>query len=255
MTIIVGTTTPDGVILASDSRMTRKTDESYRIISDSSQKVFEVGGYGVATAGIAFISDDTIAGLMDQFLALLDDEGRKTVDTLADALGKFFHRRFMAWVEEWDDEEDGFPLLFFVAGYDDDGIGHIREVLIPGAERGEQSSDTTFPETIRGGQTDVIDRLLHGVDWDKAAIAKGTIPDEIVESLQSVAYRELAPITVQDAIDYASFLIRTTVDMQRFSDGTLGAPGLVPGCGGPLQILVVERSGARWAAKPELHVS
>jgi hypothetical protein len=47
MTIIVGITTPDGIILASDSRMTRSLDDGYRILSDSSQKVFEDGGYGV----------------------------------------------------------------------------------------------------------------------------------------------------------------------------------------------------------------
>ena len=38
MTIIVGITTPDGVILASDSRLTRSFGESHRIVSDSAQK-------------------------------------------------------------------------------------------------------------------------------------------------------------------------------------------------------------------------
>ena len=260
MTIIVGITTPDGVILASDSRTTTQASEAgYRIVSDRAQKVFEVGGYGVATAGIAFIGDDTIAGLMDQFLARLKDDDRKTVDTFADALGTFFHGRFTAWFESegetFDVTTSGFPLLFFVAGYDEKGIGHIREVLIPGPERGDESPDTTMPETIRGGQTDVIDRLLHGVDWDKAAIPKDALSDEVNQRLQLVAYNELAPITIQDGVDYASFLIRTTIDMQRFSDGTIGSPGLVPGCGGPLQILVVERSRTVWATKPELRVA
>jgi hypothetical protein len=258
MTIIVGITTPDGIILASDSRMTRETEDGHRILSESSQKVFEVSGYGVAMAGIAFIADHTIAGLMDQFLAQVTEDDRKTVDTFADALGAFFDRRFAAWFEEagesFDVAESGYPLMFFVAGYDDEGIGHIRHVLIPGPERGEESPDTTLPETIRGGQTDVIDRLLHGVDWDKAAIPKAAISDEVRDRLQSVGYNELAPITVQDGIDYASFLIRTTIDMQRFSDGTIGDPGLVPGCGGPLQILVVEQGRTRWAAKLELRV-
>jgi hypothetical protein len=256
VTIIVGITTPDGIILASDSRMTREIGDSYRILSDSSQKIFDVGGYGVAMAGLAFIADDTIAGLMDQFLAQLDDNDRKSVDTLADALGAFFDERFAAWFEAagvtYDVEQSGYQLLFFVAGYDDDGVGHIRQVLIPGPERGEESPDTTMPETIRGGQTDVIDRLLNGVDWDKAAIPKDALSDAVNKRLQSVAYNELAPITVQDGIDYASFLIRTTIDMQRFSDGTIGDPGLIPACGGPLQILVVERGRTVLVAVPEL---
>jgi hypothetical protein len=91
--------------------------------------------------------------------------------------------------------------------------------------------------------------------WEKAAIPKDAISDDVRDRLQSVAYKELEPITVQDGIDYASFLIRTTSDMQRFSDGTIGDPGLVPGCGGPLQVLVVEQSRTRWAAKLELRVT
>ena len=189
----------------------------------------------------------------------LGDDDKRSVDAFADALGAFFDARFKAWLkaedEAWDTAGRGFPLLFFVAGYDGEGIGHIREVLIPGPERGEQSPDTTLPDTIRGGQTDVIDRLLNGIDWDKAALLKDEISDEIAERLQSLTYRDLAPITVQDGIDYSSFLIRTTIDMQRFSDGTLGAPGLIPGCGGPLQILVVERSRTVWVAKPELRAA
>jgi hypothetical protein len=96
---------------------------------------------------------------------------------------------------------------------------------------------------------------LHGVDWDNAAIPKGEISEEVVERLQGLAYNDLAPVTVQDGIDYASFLIRTTIDMERFSDGTIAAPGQVPICGGPLQVLVVERSGTVWATKPELRVA
>src|SRR3954452_21774158 len=136
MTVVVGITTPDGIILASDSRMTRVAGDGYRILIDSSQKVFEVGGYGVAMAGLAFIADHTIAGLMDQFLAQVTDDDRKTVDTFAHALGAFFDRRFAAWFEDagetYDVAERGFQILFFVAGYDDKGIGHIRQILIPG---------------------------------------------------------------------------------------------------------------------------
>ena len=260
MTIIVGIATrPDGIILASDSRMTRSLDDGYRILSDSSQKVFEDGGYGVAMAGIAFIADHTIAGLMDQFLAQATTDDRKTVDTFADALGAFFHRRFEAWFESagetYDVEKSGFQLLFFVAGYDDKGIGHIRQVLIPGPESGDESPDTTMPETIRGGQTDVIDRLLLGVDWDKAAIPKDAISDEANERLRwsHTTSWSRSPCKTESTMHHFSSARRSTCS--DFSDGTIGDPGLVPGCGGPLQVLVVEQSRTRWAARLELRVS
>ncbi len=149
--------------------------------------------------------------------------------------------------------------MFLVAGYDADGIGHIHEVLIPGPERGDYSPNTTERGTIWRGQTDVITRMLKGVDRARLFPTIEELSDEvrklIDDGFSALEYVHLVPITVQDGIDYASFLIRTTIDMQRFSDGTLGTPGEVPGCGGPLQILVVERSETRWAAKPELRVA
>ena len=89
MTVLVGITTPDGVVLASDSRTTRSDEDAHRIISDSAQKVFEIGRFGVATSGLAFVAGNTIAGLMDQFLAQLGDQDANEVDTFTDALGGF----------------------------------------------------------------------------------------------------------------------------------------------------------------------
>ena len=124
---------------------------------------------------------------------------------------------------------------------------HIREVLIPGPEVGDFQIDTTTGGTMWRGQTDVVSRLLNGVDW--AGLDTGDpLPDDLTERLQKLAYVPLEPITVEDAVDYATFLVRTTIDMQRFSDGTVAHPGLVPGCGGPIHSLVVERSFVRWAS-------
>jgi Proteasome subunit len=263
MTVIVGITTPDGVVLASDSRTTQSEEGAHRILSDSAQKVFEIGRFGVATSGLAFIGGNTIAGLMDQFVAQLGDQAAEEVNAFTDALGEFFTSRFTAWWgedgETWDTEELGFPLIFLIAGYDAQGIGHIHRVLIPGPGRAEYSPNTTERGAVWEGQTDVINRLLKGVDWSQLHLPEEELSEEaieqIVDDLGSLQYKTLFPVTVQDAVDYSSFLIRTTIDMQRFSDGTLGDPGLVPGCGGPVQILVVERSRTVWAAKPELRVT
>jgi hypothetical protein len=92
--------------------------------------------------------------------------------------------------------------------------------------------------------------MLKGVDWAGIALSGDLLDDEIAARLDGLEYVPLYPITVQDALDYADFLVRTTIDMQRFSDGTLALPGLVPGCGGPVQLLIVERDGTSWAQAP-----
>jgi hypothetical protein len=264
VTIIVGITTPDGVVLASDSRTTQSHEGGHRILSDSAQKVFEIRErFGVATTGLAFIGGNTIAGLMDQFLAQLGDQDAEEVDAFTHALGEFFDQRFTAQAEaegvRWDTDEAGFPLSFLVAGYDAEGIGHIREVLIPGPEPGAGSADTVEHGTIWRGQTDVITRMLKGVDRARLVLPIDELSEEALHAIDdgfnALEYIHLFPITVQDATDYASFLIRTTIDMQRFSDGTAGAPGEVPGCGGPIQILVVEPSRTVWATNRELRVA
>jgi hypothetical protein len=254
VTIIVGIATPDGIVLGSDSRTTRSDGERHRILSDSAQKVFAVGRFGVATSGLAFIGNDTIAGVMDRFLAHLPDGSAPSVDAFADSLGAFFDARFSEWLESmdetWDPDKHGPAVQFLVAGYDDEGVGHIHEVMIPGPERGAFSPDTIGGGTMWRGQTDVIVRLIKGIDWGEYAMSELDLPDDVKDVLGGFEYDPLEPITVQDALDYASFLVQTTIDMQRFSDGTYANPGLVPGCGGPQQLLVVDRNGAKWAQPP-----
>jgi Proteasome subunit len=101
MTIIVGVASPDGVVLASDSRTTSTEGDRYRIRSDTAQKVFAVDRrFGVATCGIAFIGADTIAGVMDRFLAQEDVGAERTIDEFVGALRRFFTDRLCKWLAE-----------------------------------------------------------------------------------------------------------------------------------------------------------
>jgi hypothetical protein len=58
------------------------------------------------------------------------------------------------------------------------------------------------------------------------------------------------PITLQDAVDLTHFVIRTTIETQRFTDGTYLSPGSIPGCGGPTQTLAITTGGCRWIERP-----
>jgi len=228
-----------------------------RIASDHSCKVFAVGErYAVATYGWAFIGESTIDGLMTEFIAHAGDEQPEDVDLFAAELGTFFTDRFAAALndagEEWT-EEGLWPLGFLIAGYDSQGVGHLAEVLVPGPEMPSDTRRTTLSGGVMWrGQTDVVRRLIFGVDWDQLGAQGIEVGEKLHEKMLQVHYSLVFPITVQDAVDFASFLIRTTIDMQRFSDGTLGAPGSVPACGGPIQVLAVTRSGVRWVSRNEL---
>jgi 20S proteasome alpha/beta subunit len=140
MTIIVGIASPEGLILASDSRATWVAESNqHRIVSDSVQKVFKVDRFGVASYGALMIGPQTVAGLMDQFEARLQDESAEDASSLADRLGDFFGTRFQELLDEtgdeWKVDERGIALGFLVGGYDSDGVGHLHSVTVPETDR------------------------------------------------------------------------------------------------------------------------
>jgi hypothetical protein len=252
MTIVVAVATPEGLVLGADSRSTYEMEGRHRIASDFTQKVFTVGNMGVATFGIAFIGADTIAGVMDQFAAQQDVESMNVHDFAA-ALGKFFSDRLNSQLakegKEIDVEADGWPLGFLVAGYDDQGVGHIKEINIPNGNPDETVAvETTGGGAMWRGWTDVIGRLIKGIDLLRIEALDLELTEGLLREIRRLEYRPMIPTTIQDGIDYAAFLVRTTIDMQRFSDGTALDPGAIPNCGGPLQLLAIERSGPKWVA-------
>jgi hypothetical protein len=263
MTIVVGVAAPDGMILAGDSRTTLSWDNGrHRIASDSAQKVFALeGGVGVATFGDSFIGYRTIAGLMNDFVAQLPDGVPRTCEDISNALAGFFHDRFMAdstaELLQWAHENpDGDRIGFLVAGYDADGIGRIRQVGIPTANVTDFAPEGEINTATRGvlwrGQTDVIGRLVYGMDVEMFARLGHELPDDSWGQIAGLQYNLLYPIAMQDAVDLATFLIRTTIDMQRFSDGTFGDPANAPSCGGAVRVLAITRGRADWVAEPAL---
>lgn len=144
-----------------------------------------------------------------------------------------------------------------MAGYDSHGIGHLQDVRVPGPDgaalfpSGPATSNTG---TTWRGQVDVINRLLHGFDVEAFEAGKVEVSGDVASALQGLAYKLIPPLAVQDAIDCAAFLIRTTIDMQRFSDGIRTEPDGtgIPGCGGPIRILHVGRNDVKWVSRPLL---
>lgn len=262
MTIVVGVAAPDGLILAADSRMTYTPDGAEgrtRVASDYTQKVFSVcGRFGVACYGAGFVEDKTIAGQMADFEALLGkpkpDLG---LDEFASGLRTFFEDRvrkdLAAAGTPWK-RGDKWRLGFLVAGYDTAGIvGYLRDVRVP--EAGGPWIFPSGPSTSNvgptwRGQDDVLNRLMAGVDSDLLVASGVHVPEDLEEALAGLEYNVMRPITTQDAVDCAVFLIETTIGMQRFHDGTRARPGGVPGCGGPIRILHIARGAVEWISRP-----
>ena len=173
------------------------------------------------------------------------------VEDCAKALSEFFTARFNAAFPGFTPPPGNWPLGFIVAGYDEAGVGHVYEVTILGPKLFERQFGTDQAGSLWRGQRDVVSRLIKGRDVD-ALDASGVVFDSTGQDvLAKLEYILIPPLTLTDAADFASFLVRTTIQMQRFSDGTALQPGLIPGCGGEIQMLAATQSGTRWLQRTD----
>lgn len=263
-TVAVVVKVPEGLVLAADSRTTypNKKDQ-YRIATDNARKVFRLAkNCGCVTWGDAFIEGQNVNSLIQEFKAQKkwDPNSSRDIGQILTSFKKFFRNK------------KGRP-SFIIAGYDSD-----REIKIFEWRPGWKQEKRYFAKVIAGhlwaGQDDVITRLLKGYDGrfdynpilnvlDSALVSKidsiqidtlkHSIQTAIQNELRSLDYIEiLGRMTLQDGIDFALFLIQTTVNFQRFTDGIVKDPGTFPGVGGPIDVAVITPKGFEWIQKKEL---
>jgi hypothetical protein len=109
-----------------------------------------------------------------------------------------------------------------------------------------------------GGNTDVISRLVLGFDPRLGGLPTlAALPQEQLATLrmQLAGLQYNIPfdaLTLQDGIDFALSLVRTTVEMQRFADGTMGQPGQIPSVGGAVDVLVITPAELQWIRKKRI---
>lgn len=254
MTIVVAVACPEGLVLGADSRATVYGESAARVATDYAQKLFAVSErFGAATFGWGFLDGNTVAGMMEEFEA--QTKPARHVGEAVERLKEFFGDRLKRHLEKGLDEPpaEGVDVLgFVVGGYDEQGVGRLRTLYLPsgtvvdGASTAAAECGATWE-----GEIDVLIRLVKG--WDAARIDTSEWPEEQRQALEQSEYlTSFTQMALQDAVDFAAFAIRTTIDMQRFSDGTVGAPGRFPSCGGSAELLAITSRGLQWLQETKL---
>lgn len=272
MTIAVATTAPDGIVLAADSRTILRRDRvGHRVASDHSTKIFTpFPGIGVVTYGTAFVGNATIAGLIERFareMASDNNGGRPNPRDAAELLAEFFGKRIEQEAQAFRRRPPAGVLGFLLAGYDLRGSGQVFDILIPGTDQREPyrelRADAQQQTAVSRGRTRYIRRMIDAWDNQSREYLKtqfGIIENEEKARAVEFEYEEKfgmrlnTPVSLQDALDFATFMVRTTIDMERFTDGYREGRGDVPICGGEVQALIVGRSGAEWVLRPTIKV-
>jgi hypothetical protein len=260
VTLAVTVVCQDGVVVAADSRTTLANDRTLRVASDFTHKVFESGRVAVTTYGEALLLGRGIASHMAEF-AVVEAGNCDHPDPTAQALADFFGERYERQLAVTGDDPPppGVAALgFLVGGYDSAGVGKAFEVTIPDGAVERIATTQNGGGAAWRGQTDVVTRIVRGSDLEllERLAAAHDMAKELHEAmplLEACRYRiPFDSMNLQDGIDFAVLCIRTTIDVQRLTLGTVAmAPEFSwPGVGGPIEIATVTAAaGYRWVQR------
>jgi len=225
MSLIITVYVPEGIVLAGDSRLTlnwtdkTQTGEHHNSIttSDSYTKIFLLADrFGLGVFGEVFVNEINICGLINQFVQENINENT-TIDEIPERLIYFFGEKF------------NYPVThFYLVGYKmEDGISVPHTYSIALAEKSYRRSNFENENIINGanwgGEIEVLSRILltvkmqRGDEWTE--LADNAIPWNFM--------------TLQDAVDFGVYAVRTTIDTMRFQQKEKTV-------GGPIDILVIQ---------------
>lgn len=244
MSFVITVYVPEGIIMASDSRQSvtieRKTSQGDKlapiqaVASDFTYKLFLLRQQ---KAGISSYGETLLGGVqMESHIKRLEEERLKdndTVDKVANKLMTYFGEKFPQA-----------NTTFQIAGFRKEGVVSTPHVYICyiGKNKIDRVNFDVKANRVKfgcswGGETDVISLILRPYQ------VLG--PDDKPNPAPSfpVLWDSL---NLQDAIDFAIYAVRTTIDTIRFQ----ARPKSV---GGEIDVLLLTPEGSEWVQRKQLH--
>lgn len=243
MSLVIVTYVPEGIVMASDSRqfltVEGKTPDGkdFKVEAPASDSVIKTFFLGNQRIGISNFGQDLLIGVpMASYIRKFIEEELTAADdvtTIPKKMVEYFRRSF-------PDANAG----FHVAGYKKEGKISVPYVYYCHVSRNSFERRNIKPDgslaygATWSGQIDVITSIVNPV----------VIKDE--KGVDKVIRAPAAPIiwdamTLQDAIDFSIYAIRTTIDTMRFQ-------ARLKNVGGPIDVLVIAPDEAHWVQKKGL---
>ena len=267
MSIMCCVYVPEGIVMAADSRLTRTkpweaveppvNEGQPKLVvlsnttftsSDNTQKVLLLKkvGVGISFCGNAIIGGATVADYIRRFeidKVIETDTTEEVAKKLAEHYGQTETHFFVCGYDE------DVPYVFDVFGdtakrtniMDTVQVASSAKITADDGDREpEMPSDVGAPENLKdapsGEEFEQPERNLvrYRANWagQKTAITK-------VINNPPVLNADWVTMPLKDAIDFAEFLIDTTIKYERFCDD-------IQTCGGDIDILVITKDEAFW---------
>ena len=180
------------------------------------------------TYGVAVIGQRTAHSYLPEFeLALESAKERLKVEKFSKKLSDFFLER---WKEDMPKGYKGPGMIFLVGGYDEkEAYGKVFVIDIPNRPKPEPRNPDEFGMTW-GGQLQIASRLVQGYDPILPEILRRELSlnrqqmTKLVEAFKKhIEFRiPYNVLPLQDCVDLAIFLIRTTMNAQQLAIGVRG---------------------------------
>lgn len=235
MSLIIAIHVSDGLVMASDSRITYSTTSTTSEgnistevgvhITDTTPKTFvSPNRVGISYCGDSTIKNKPITGFVESFI---EEHKDGDVDEIKDSIIPYFRGL-----------EANLDTTFIIGGYQMiEGLMVQRLFRINTLSNNIEIIETTNQGALWSGVTDILSRAINPVYVKNEDDSYSQIPQF------SILWKYF---TLQDAIDFARYAIKTTIDTMSFQSR-------VKTVGGPIDILVIKPTEAFWIEKRQLH--
>lgn len=248
--IIKGT---EGIVLAADSRVTLFTpwpgaapnqqvmipatfDNATKLLKVNNEHHKHVAAVTFGLGAIGITEPRTASSFMPEFEAELASEKRLKVEAFTDKLSEFFVGQWKS-LKMPNNLPPGNDMVFLVGGYDKDAAyGSVFSFSVPSEPKPKKLIPDEQFGANWGGQREYTDRLMQGFDPNLPGLVQeilGIPPERRSATLDQDLRGKLGiPIPwqflpLQDCVDLATFIVRTTIALQKFVVGVRGVGGAV----------------------------
>jgi len=244
MSLVIATFVPEGIVMASDSRQSvtvegkKPSGEDFKIDTVNSDDVVKTFLLGKQQVGISNFGQDLLDGVpMASYIKKFIEEELVTADDVT-TIGKKLIKYFRSAFSQAD-------AGFHVAGYTKEGkisvpyvyYCHVNKNVI---ERRNVKPDGSLQYGAAwSGQIDILTSIINPV-----VIKDEKGKDNVIRAPAPIIWDAM---TIQDAIDFSIYAIRTTIDTMRFQARQKNVGGAID------VLLLTPDLEPRWIQRKEYH--
>jgi len=242
MSLIIAVYVPEGIVMASDSRQSitiegkRPDGQDFKVDTANSDAVGKTFFLEHQQVGIANFGQDLLDGVpMASYIKRFIEEDLVAADdvtTIPKKLVEYFRKSFP--------QAD---VGFHVAGYKKEGktsvpyVYHCHVGRDTFERRNAKPDGSVLYGAAWSGQVDIITSIINPV-----VVKVGKTKEKAVRAPAPIIWNAM---TLQDAIDFSIYAIRTTIDTMRFQ-------ARAKNVGGPIDVLLLTPdSKPRWIQKKD----